>query len=60
MAGRKLTDAEKKKIHDYALRVERARNPDANVSVVVGDELSDDGKVHWNAIIQRTEILPGR
>lgn len=55
----KLTPEEKKKVHDYALKFERERHgADANITIVVADELTEEGKAQWRAIIQRTQVLP--
>ena len=53
---RKLTDEEKMKIQEYANRVESERFPDSHITIIVEDEIDDEGKVHWRAVASK-EII---
>jgi hypothetical protein len=49
MAGRKLTDDEKRKAREYALKHERLKYPGATtVNVKVSDTLTDHGEIQYS------------
>ena len=48
---RKLTDEEKAKVWSYAIAQARAENPKSFVDVTVGDEIDDNGEVHWRTSV---------
>lgn len=56
--GRKLTDDEKRKVHDYALPKAQAAYPDAHVTVIVDDHLDEDGRTNWRILATSTKGIP--
>ena len=56
--GRKLSAAEKKKVHDYALPRAQAAYPDAHVTVLVEDHLDEKGHANWRILATSEKVIP--
>lgn len=56
--GRKLTEEEKRKVHDYALPRAKEAYPGATVRVVVEDYLDNEGRANWRVIAHSTQVIP--
>ncbi len=54
--GRKLTNDEKRKVTEHARKIDAARFPDAVLSIIVEDEIDDDGRVHWRTCAVKESV----
>jgi hypothetical protein len=55
---KKLTDAEKKQVYDYALPKAQMAYPDATVHVAVDDYLGENGHATWSIRATTTKVVP--
>ena len=57
--GRKLTDAEKATVREWAFRRERERHPAAKITITVRDEADADGNARYTALVLTEEVAEG-
>ncbi|MBM0206961.1 hypothetical protein JNW90_31110 [Micromonospora sp. STR1s_5] len=57
--GRKLTDAEKVAVPEWAIRREKERHPNAKVTITVRDEADADGNARYTALVLTEEVAEG-
>ena len=57
--GRKLTDAEKATVREWAVRREMERHPSAKITITVRDETDADGNARYTALIVTEEVAKG-
>ncbi|MBM0204552.1 hypothetical protein JNW90_16760 [Micromonospora sp. STR1s_5] len=56
---RKLTDAEKATVREWAVRRETERHPSAKITSTVRDEVDADGNARYTALVLTEEIAEG-
>jgi hypothetical protein len=47
---RKLTPDEKKKVSEYARKIDEGKFPGKKIVINLDDEIDENGKVHWNTV----------
>ena len=57
--ARKLTDAEKVMVREWAVRREQERHPNAKITITVRDEVDADGNARYTALVLSEEVADG-
>ena len=57
--ARKLTDAEKATVREWADRREKERHPNAKITITVRDEVDADGNARYTALVLTEEVAEG-
>lgn len=57
--ARKLTDAEKATVREWAVRREMERHPNAKVTITVRDEVDGNGNARYTALVLTEEVAEG-
>ena len=57
--ARKLTDAEKARVREWAVRREMERHPNAKITITVRDEVDGAGNARYTALVLTEEVAEG-